>query len=168
MSANILDQQPDQRLFTEHNEMKRQISEMRTIQLQGRDAVNLQNSGNYFGIPAGGGNITANTYLVFMFVLTNADDKQLFGTFHFTMYEDTAATVGKEIGYGSNSTIDNHWEWKYWRDWSTSGGAIPQITTASAITSMSSIKVPRPSHSLSPPTGALSSPVPLAHPESRR
>jgi len=33
-----------------------------------------------------------------------------------------AATVGKEIGYGSNSTIDNHWEWKYWRDWSTSGG----------------------------------------------
>jgi hypothetical protein len=117
MSANILDQQPNQRLFTKVNDLERQLSELRTLQQQGRNAVNLQNSGDY----TASWTAAVNTYYVITFHFQNLDNKQLFGTFEFTPYQDTTANSAKALWRGDVS-LDSNWKIFWYRDKEASDG----------------------------------------------
>ncbi len=115
MASHTLDQQPSERLFTEIADLRRQLSEMRTLQLQGATAVNLQVSTTY----GTSHELPPNTYGLWNFLFSNPDNRRLFGTFEFTMWEGTAA-AGNEIGRGT--TRDGNFRWSYWRDMQASDG----------------------------------------------
>lgn len=114
MSGHLLDQQPEERLFTQIKELQDQIKELRTLQLQGTDAVNIAVTSNYTatktGLVSGGGT-------VFTYTLTPAVAKILISTFHFTLYETSVATANVINGTDVRSY---NYDWRWWRDWGQS------------------------------------------------
>ncbi len=111
MSGHLLDQQPEERLFTQIKELQDQIKELRTLQTQGNDALNLQLSGTttlYW--PA----LVNNQEGFVSFTLSNGVGKRLFGFPNITFYEGSVAP-GNEIGHGN--ARDGGYVWSTWTDW---------------------------------------------------
>ena len=95
MSDHGLEQQLEEKITTRLNEHERQIREMRTVQLQGNDALNLQLS-NYSTTNFSLLNNGVNSFIL---SLNNTDNKVLFGFPDMTIYEGTAI-AGNRIGAG--------------------------------------------------------------------
>ncbi len=111
MSGHLLEQQPEERLFTQIKELQDQIKELRTLQSQGNDAVNLQLSGTttlYWS-----GLLTTQEGFV-AFTLSNPGNKRLFGFANITFYEGSVA-AGNEVGHGN--VRDAGYVWSMWTDW---------------------------------------------------
>jgi hypothetical protein len=102
MSADhSLDRQPGvERLADDIRRLKQEISELRTLQLQGNSALNLQLSAT-----ATASQTVANGAVgVFYYHLINDQNKRLFGFATMSMYQGSVAAAN-EIGAG-NAAID--------------------------------------------------------------
>ncbi len=116
MSSHALDSQMEERLVDTVTRLERQLKELRTLQNQGQDAVNLQVS-NAVTI--------SNTFspgdrVFFVYRFDNPQNKQLFSNFEFSLYEGTIA-AGNELGNGLN-IYGNNWKWSWWRSqWDSDG-----------------------------------------------
>ena len=89
MSANNLDRQPEERLITEIKELKRQVGELRTLQSQGADAVNLTlDSGGWVTQE-----LANNQAAIVMYTLANPEGKRVFGVFEYDICQDSYATA---------------------------------------------------------------------------
>lgn len=104
MSANNLDRQTEERLITEIKDLKRQVSELRTLQSQGADAVNLTlDSGGWVSQELANNQASIVTY-----TLANPDGKRIFGSFEFDVCQDSYA-LANLIKSGDNNYAD-YWD----------------------------------------------------------
>jgi hypothetical protein len=121
MSTNVSKQRPEKDYFARLSALESRVQQMRTTQAQGADAVNLQTSADCtlpFTFSAGGG---AN----FLYTFSNADNRKLFGTFEFTLYQGSIAP-GNEVGNGLN-VFDFNWDFRYWRSkWDSDGNNLKE------------------------------------------
>jgi len=112
MADHSLDRQPGiDRLASDINTLKQQLSELRTLQLQGSNALQPAVSPT-FTASAPVNNLNS---ALFIYTYTPTNGLPLITSFHFTMYEGTIAS-GNEIT-GPLPRGDNY-TWKWWRDWS--------------------------------------------------
>ena len=97
MADHSLDRQVGiDRLANDINTLKQQLSELRTLQQQGNDALNLQLSAT----ASNSTSLANGASVAFTMTLTNASGKRLFGIPFVTLYEGSVAG-GNEIGYGN-------------------------------------------------------------------
>lgn len=88
MASHDLEHQPNERLITEIANLKKQVSELRTLQLQGTAATNMTASGVYQSIaPA----TVDGSATLFRFNITSVEKKMIFAHFYFTLWEDSEA-----------------------------------------------------------------------------
>lgn len=117
MSGHLLDQQPEERLFTQIKELQDQIKELRTVQAQGLNtisgALNMSRTGTYSGSQT----FSANSGGYFRFVATHSPIA--FPIIEETFYEDTDNDATKALGSNLNNFKD-HWEIDRWPDLSLS------------------------------------------------
>ncbi len=120
MSGHLLDQQPEERIFTQIKELQDQIKELRTTQIQGLNtissALNISRSGGY----TGSRRLSANSGAYFQFNAVNSP--VAFPIIEETFYEDTDNDATKVIGSNLNNFKD-HWEIDRWPDRSLSTGS---------------------------------------------
>ncbi len=111
MADHSLDRQIGiDRLADDINTLKQQLSELRTLQTQGSDALPLQLS------PTGTGSVSLPDpgTQVFLFTLSNTDGKRLLGFPNITLYEGSVA-AGNEIMRASPRGAN--YDWRIWCDW---------------------------------------------------
>lgn len=105
-----LENTPEERLFTELNDLKQKYEELRTLQLQSIAALQPAVSGTYRAvspsIPAGG-------EVTFIYTYSPTDSQSLVTSFHFTLYQDSEL-----LANSINLYYPGSYEWKWWRDWS--------------------------------------------------
>lgn len=101
MATHNLDHQPNELLITEIADLKKQVSEMRTLQLQGSAAINFTRYARLDQSIT----LSANSggYLVFQVV--NTDGKSLFTMIENSYYQDVEDT-DHEIGWVTNDYRD--------------------------------------------------------------
>lgn len=112
MADHGLDYQPEERLIAKINDLQQQLGELRTLQLQGSNAINISVSSNYSADAIG---LLNNQVALFRYSYDPGIAQILFTTFHFTLYQGTA-TTGNEI----NTTYAAYYDWHWWRDWGDS------------------------------------------------
>lgn len=117
MASNNLDQQPGEKLVTDIKLIKNQLSELRTLQLQGTAAVNMtaQNYTNYTTTV----NANSTNWLWLRFV--NTHGVPVFGTLEFTFYQG-GIDPANAIDSSTSTTIYQNWDIKWWQDYAGSVG----------------------------------------------
>ena len=89
MATHALDTQLDEKLVNRIAEMERQLREMRTLQYQGADAVNLTlDSGGWVTQE-----LANNQAAIVMYTLANPEGKRVFGVFEYDICQDSYATA---------------------------------------------------------------------------
>lgn len=111
MSGHLLEQQPEERLFTQIKELQDQIKELRTIQAQGSDAVNMKSTGSYTASQT----VPAGNAAAFGFHLNITGAAIIFCVFSYSLYEGAVTDEAHLIG-GLN-TLGYGYKWTQWRDW---------------------------------------------------
>lgn len=112
MASHDLSHQPDERLVTEIANLKRQLSEMRTLQIQGSSAVGMAATGVYIATATA---LINGGAAAFHFALANSQQKMVFATFSYALYQDTAIAANvidgpNTLGYGY--TTRHHTDWQ--------------------------------------------------------
>src|SRR3954471_7018621 len=118
MADHTLDRQVGiDRISDDLKNVKNQISELRTLQKQGTDAVNIAVTGSYSSISLP---VTTGNAAIFFFTLTPATVVPMFSTFHYTLYEGSVG-AGNEI---NGQTLRSYnYDWRWWRDWANTDNA---------------------------------------------
>jgi len=113
MADHTLDREPGiARIADDINTLKNQLSELRTLQLQGASAVNMQSTGTYSETSV---SVVANGAAIFGFHLNLTGTAVLFCIFSYSIYVGTTTDEAHLLG-GSNSYGYTH-RWVQWRDW---------------------------------------------------
>ncbi len=110
MADHTLDREPGlPRIADDINTLKKQISELRTLQLQGASALNPQtNSGNFSHTLS-----TNQAYTQFVTLSSTTGKRLIVLPMEYTLYEGSIA-AGNEIGFGN--ARDGNYSWYYGRD----------------------------------------------------
>jgi hypothetical protein len=119
MSADhSLDRQPGiDRLAADINDVKRQLSELRTLQPQGSAALNLAQTAVYEAhslVP-----ILDAQAILFRWRMNNVSGKMVFSTFHCSIFQDAIAPANQ---IGGNNILGYGYRWYAWRDQLNSDG----------------------------------------------
>ena len=109
MSTHSLDNQMDERLVNKVAELERQLREIRTLQAQGQDAINVQVSDYYwFDLVL---NNNQGGYMTFTF--DNPEAARVFATFEYTAGQFVSLDLYDTIGTPSNNLADLWDIWHY-------------------------------------------------------
>lgn len=113
MADHALDREPGiARIADDINTLKNQLSELRTLQLQGATAVNMQSTGSYTATTT---TIAAGAAAIFGFHLVSSISPLIFCVFSYSIYEGSTPNEASLIG-GQN-TLGYRYKWTQWRDW---------------------------------------------------
>ncbi len=113
MADHTLDREPGiARIADDINTLKKQLSELRTLQLQGANAVNMQSTGSF---STSATTVAAGAAAIFGFHLVSSSSPLIFCVFSYSIYEGATANEASLIG-GLN-ILGYRYKWTQWRDW---------------------------------------------------
>ncbi len=116
MASHTLDRQPEERLFTEIDSLRRQLTELRTLQQQGNAALNLQSSGESQSQQ----DVLAGEAVAFTMTLMPQDfNTRLFGVPFMSVYHTEVLGIN-QIGIGTPHDLE--YDFSFWSDWGDSDG----------------------------------------------